>query len=96
MQIRNLGRVLTIVARAEAREHFMHADVDAFGAPGECHGLVSRGEKQRLRRARKHAEAEARAPWRVIRQQAGARGMPMGGPKWQSFVGRVYEATYPF
>lgn len=94
--IRNLGQVLTIIARAEACEHFMHADVDAWGAPSECHGLVSRGETRRQRQARRHAEAVARAPWRVIQRQAAKRGMPIGGPQWQSFIGRLYDRTYPF
>jgi hypothetical protein len=94
--IRNLGRVLTILARAEAAEHFMHADVDAWGAPGECHALVARGEGRRSRRVRKQVESEARAPYRIIRRQAEARGMPLGGPRWQSFVSRIYERTYPF
>lgn len=97
--IRNLGTALTILARAEAAEHFMHADVDAFGAPSECHGLVSRNEARRLRQARKHAEAEAKAPYRVIRAQAQKRGriVPCSGdPRWQRLVGRIYTNTYPF
>lgn len=94
--IRNLGQVLTIVARSEASEHFRHADVRAFGAPGECHALVARGAKQRQRQARKHAEAEAQAPWRVIKRQAAQRGLDVGSPKWQEFVSRIYNKTYPF
>lgn len=96
MHISNLGQVLTILARAEAAEHFMHADVSAFGAPSECHALVSRGEARRKRIARKRAEAEARAPMRVIQHQARKRGMELGGPRWQGFVSRVYDSRYPF
>ena len=94
--IQNLGTVLTVLARSEAAEHFMHADVDAFGAPSECHVLVSRGEAQRQRRARKLAEALARRPMRCIKREAQRRGMPIGSPRWQAFVGRVCDARYPF
>lgn len=97
--IRNLSAALTILARAEADEHFLHADVDAFGAPSECHELVSRFEAERQRRARKHAEAIARRPLRCIRREARARGgfLPCSGdPRWQAIVGRVYAARYPF
>ena len=51
----------------------MHADVDACGAPSECHALVSQGQAKRMRRARKHAEAIARAPLRVIARQSRQR-----------------------
>lgn len=72
--IRNLGKVLTILATADVREAVLHADVDAFGAPRECHALVSRGQDRRMRQARKHAEAIARAPLHVIMRQARRRG----------------------
>ena len=72
--IRNLGKVLAILARAEACEIDMHADVDAFGAPSECHAMVARHEGRRLRRARKHAEAVARRPLRCIEREARRRG----------------------
>lgn len=97
--IRNLSAALTILARAEAAEIFMHADVAAFGAPSECLALVSRGEARRSRRARKHAEAIARRPLRVIKREAQARGgfTPCSGdPRWQGIVGRAYAAAYPF
>ena len=45
---------------------------------------------------RRPAEAAARAPMRVIRQQARRRGMDINSPRWQCFVSRVYERTYPF
>lgn len=73
--INNLGRIVTIIARAEAREQDYHADVSAWGAPSECHGAVSKGEAARMRQARKQAEAEARRPWRVIVQEAKRRGI---------------------
>jgi hypothetical protein len=97
--ITNLGHALSILASAEAAEHFMHADVEAFHAPSECHGLVSRGEAERARQARKHAEATARRPLRLIVREAQRRGgvTPCSGdPKWQAIVGRVYANTYPF
>lgn len=96
-KVKNLSKALTILARAEAAEHFQHADVDAFHAPSECHVLVSRGEARRQRHARKHAEAVAQAPLRAIKRAAAQRGnMPIGSPRWQGFVSRVYGKTYPF
>ena len=94
--IRNLGQVLTVLAIREAAECFAHADVEAFGAPSECHALVSRGEDKRRRTARRLAESVARRPMRIVRREAAARGMPIGSPRWQNFVGRVYAARYPF
>lgn len=94
--IRNLGAALTVLVRAQASEIFMHHDVDAFGAPSECHDLVSRGAADRQRLARRHAESVARAPMRVILRQAQQRGCQVNGPRWQSFLGRVYQRNYPF
>lgn len=53
----NLGKALSIIVRANVDEDIMHSDVDAFGAPSECHGSVSKGESRRLRQARRHAKA---------------------------------------
>lgn len=72
--ISNLGKAITILAKAEALELDMHADVEAFYAPSECHDLVARGEIQRARLARKHAEAIANRPYRVIKREAYRRG----------------------
>jgi hypothetical protein len=72
--IRNLGQVLTILTKAQVNEGIMHMDVDAWGAPSECHSAVSKGEAKRLRIARKHAEALAGAPLRVIEREARKRG----------------------
>jgi hypothetical protein len=68
-----LGKAIGILIRAEWIEDEMHADVDAWNAPSECHGDVSRGGKRRLRRARKHAEAVAGVPLRRIRHLARKR-----------------------
>jgi hypothetical protein len=88
---RQLGKALGILARAAVREDYVHADVEAFGGPGECHGAVSRGEGRRLRQAKRHAKAasglsraafnrELRAvPQRVLQQgyaRAAARHYP--------------------
>ncbi len=70
---RTLGRALSIMARADAVEIVMHADVDAFHAPSECHGLVKRGEAKRIRQARRHAEAVAGMSARHIRAEARRR-----------------------
>lgn len=89
-KIPNLGRVLSIMLRAEVAEMSLHADVDAWGAPSECHGDVRRGEAGRMRTARKMAEAEARAPWRVIVKEAKRRGFQFAGPRYENAFGRVY------
>jgi hypothetical protein len=72
-----IGQALSVMWAAEAREIAMHMDVDAMHAPSECHRDVKRGEKKRLRLARKHAEAVAQMPWRVIKRRA----MRQIGPK---------------
>ena len=52
-----LGKAFTIIARQQVLESILHADVDAFGAPSECHGLVRKGELRREREAWRHAKA---------------------------------------
>jgi hypothetical protein len=87
-----LSRALTILAQAEAHELALHDEVDAFYAPSECHGLVARGEAERLRLARRRAEAAAGCPFRVLRRRAmRAAGIrPCSAqPRWQAIVGRV-------
>lgn len=97
--IRNLGKALTILAKAEAVEMDYHADVDAWGAPSECHGLVSRGEAQRARLARKHAEAVARRPLRIINREAKKRGRVFlhsqgNCPRWNRALSACVQHPY--
>lgn len=95
----NLAHALTILARADMVEHALHADIGAFGAPSECHTLVSRGEIQRKRRARKHAECVARRPLRVIQRQALALGIELYSPYnrvWSALCDRIYRKIAPF
>jgi hypothetical protein len=103
--IPNLGQVLGIVARHEASELFMHIDadmhkdVDAWGAPSEAHDELSRGEERRWREVRKHAEALAQRPWRIIVREAQRRGVVVSNahPQWQTIVARVYNnENFPF
>lgn len=98
--IRNLGTALSILARAEVREHILHDDVDAYGAPGECHDVVARGEARRSRVARKAAEAACKRPFRVIRREAKRRaGIDVGSPysrSWNRLVGRIDARENPF
>src|SRR5215471_15261905 len=97
--IPNLGQVLGIVARHEASELFMHKDADAWGAPSEAHDDVSRGEERRWREVRKHAEAVAQRPWRIIVREAQHRGVVVSNahPQWQTIVERVYNnQNFPF
>lgn len=72
--ITNLGKVITILAMHDVHEISIHEDVDAWHAPSECHRDVSRGEADRWRAIRKHAEAVARRPLRVILREAKRRG----------------------
>ncbi len=92
--IRNLGHVLSILARHEMRDMLMQDDLRAYHAPSECYDDVARGDKQRWRETRKLAEATAQRPYRVICQEATRRGMPINSPKWQSFVGRLCNSYY--
>lgn len=73
--ITNLGKAITILARAEAFEVALHCDVDAWNAPSECHSLVAKGEAKRRRLARRHAEAITRRPLRTIEKEARRRGV---------------------
>ena len=95
--IPNLGAALSRIAVQEASECFMHADVSAWGAPSECHELVSRGEAQRRRLARRSAEAIARAPMRVILREAERRiGKRALHRAMQEAEYRYYLRTFPF
>jgi RecB family endonuclease NucS len=99
MKIQNLGKAITILAKNEALEHILHADVDIMGAPGECHGLVSNGEEKRLSAAIAEAEQIAGASLRAIEEAAKQRGgvdIMSGDPAWQRLVGRIYEKHWPF
>lgn len=86
-----LSRALTILARAEALEHDLHAERAAMRAPSECSTLIRRGQARRDRLARKHAESEARLPLRLIQREAQRRAgfTPCScDPKWQAIVAR--------
>ena len=91
LKVRNISRALTILARAEAAEFDLHADVDAFGAPSECHALVSRGEKQRWRNAVRHAKGVTGASYPQIKRAARDGGIPIGSPRWQGLVHRCIQ-----
>lgn len=73
---RQLGKALSILAAAERAEAELHADVDAWGAPGECHKLVARGAARRRRLARRQAEAVAGMPLRALLAEARRRTSP--------------------
>jgi hypothetical protein len=89
--IRNLGRVLSIVVRAEVDEHSLHADVSAWGAPSECHDDVSRGEERRMQEAVRQAEAEAGKSWEDIVEEAKQRGFQFNGPQYWNAFNRIYQ-----
>ena len=98
--MKNLGKAVGILILADCVERFMHADVRAWGAPSECHDVVSRGAARRRRQARRHAEAIAQAPLRVIEREVKRRtGVTFHAmsPRCQSWYGRVYEQQgWPF
>lgn len=95
--IPNLGAALSRIVLQEAQECFMHADVSAWGAPSECHELVSRGEARRRRLARRSAEAIARAPMRVILREAERRIGKRALHRAMEEAGyRYYRRTFPF
>lgn len=73
-QIRNLGKAVGIIMRAEVSEQISHADLAAFHAPGECHTLIAKGEDKRMEDAIRKAEAVAGAPYKEIMRQAKERG----------------------
>jgi hypothetical protein len=89
--IHQLGKALSIILVHEAGEIAMHEDVDAFHAPSECHRDVSKGEMRRLRTARRHAEAVAQRPWRVIAKEARKRGFQFAGPRFERVFSRIYS-----
>lgn len=87
-----LGKAFGIMMRAQAAEIFMHADISAFGAPSECHDVVSKGEANRARMARRHAKAVSGLSRRAFNRALA--GFPQ--PAWDRASHRVYAAKYPF
>lgn len=57
--MQRLGRAISILVAHERAVDEMHGDVRAFGAPSECHGVVSRYAARDFRLVRKHACAVA-------------------------------------
>lgn len=90
---RQYGKALGILWRADRFESEMHADVSAWGAPSECHDSVSSGEARRRREARRHAEAVAGVPLRVLLARA-ARLVPPAALRRAE--ARVSEPRHPW
>ena len=42
------------------------------------------------------AEEIANASWSEIKEQAKVRGLLIGGPEWQDFIGRLIHENNPF
>lgn len=59
----NIGQALGVLLHHYATEAHYHADVDAWHAPSECHGDVSRGEAKRLRQVRRQIKAITGLRW---------------------------------
>ena len=94
MKKRQLGKAISILVHQTASEHFAHADIAAFGAPGECHTLVRRNEERRWRLAVRRARAVSgmtRSKFRRVIRQFGP-----GSPVFDNAVGCVLERDYPF
>jgi hypothetical protein len=89
--IRNLGQALSVVIAQEAAEADAHADVDAFGAPSECHSLVNKHMLRRRLNAIVEAQRIAGAPWAEITRQAAERGCAVYGPIWNRTVGNLIQ-----
>ena len=69
-----LGKAIGILINQQRHECALHADVDAWYAPSECHASVARGEESRARLARRHACHVANVKnLRQLRKQARAR-----------------------
>lgn len=97
IRIPNLGAALSRLIVQEAQESFMHADVSAWGAPSECHELVSRGEEERRLAACRAAEEIARAPMVLILREAERRiGERALRRAMQEAEYRYYLRTFPF
>lgn len=95
-QVKCLGQILSLIIRHDCDEQFSHADVEAFGAPGECHDLVRKNEHKRWRHTRRRVVALAGRPWRVVLKELRKQGIELGGPKYERMVDRVYARHYPF
>jgi len=54
-----LGKAVSVLLRFERSCSEMYDDLSAFHAPSECYEDVSRGQRRRFRRVRKHACAVA-------------------------------------
>jgi len=64
-----LGKAIGILVAAVELENAYHEDVAAMNAPSECHDVVSRGEAQRMRHARRRAlHAAGLNRWRLLRR----------------------------
>jgi len=73
------GRGLTIFLQFHNCEVEMHADVDRWGAPSECHQLVQSGSHERARLMRRRVKAATGLKWsefcREVRRRTGVRWM---------------------
>lgn len=87
-----MGRALTIIARAEASEIVMHEDVSAYHAPSECHRDVSRGEEARRRTARRHAKSVSG----LSRRQFNSVLKTVSSRVLQEAVSRIHAKISPF
>ena len=68
-EIPNLSRAVSLIVQYHRRESDMHADIRAWGAPGECHEDLSRGEASRFRDVRKHIEGVTGFKYKMVRAE---------------------------
>jgi hypothetical protein len=85
--MRNLGKITGLVINHLRVETEMHADVEAWGAPGECHGAVN----QTIDRARRALFQDIeRATGYTTRQLDDELNRRVSGKwLWRSGVGQV-------
>lgn len=88
--IPNLGEALSPMIRAEVRVISHGWDVEAWGAPGECH-LSHAAVESICGEAEAEAERIAGEPLDEILRQAKERGaFEPHSPRWNEAVGRRY------
>ena len=91
-KMRQLGKAFGFMARQEAYEQMMHADMSARHAPSECHADVRRGEHYRRRAARRHAKAVSGLSRRAFNVEL----KRTRGRIFDVAIARIYARECPF
>lgn len=98
--MRQLGRAFSIIVRQQVQEGIFHDDIAAYHAPSECHALVSKGECQRARMAKRHAKSVSglsRAAFNAELRKAERMAVGPEGPRWMHrAASQLHERLNPF